>query len=316
VVADHIRAPGDRSGGVATTFSNESPRLWYGTSDAPAPVGVEAGRGGVSVVVGVRPASPNNAVVVRYRVDGGPVRLVRAILNRTDYERGVQYFRAVFPDFWSGSVVEYLPLLTVAGRQIGGLSTSPPFPSSFRLGARPVLPVAPSPDGGHRPLPGSPASPRLPFILDYLATATVPVRTAPEIVGPTPEGLIINWYPAPGGVFVGPKIRATVGVDGEHGMALRPDGVGIIGVRAMVTTDDGALVSVIYSGVLDLGKDAFQRAASGDLAHLPWPGRVQIATRLLTAHPKYQWLNRLQCLGVGELRAAELIFTYDLYAVR
>ena len=37
---------------------------------------------------------------------------------------------------------------------------------------------------------------------------------------------------------------------------------------------------------------------------------------LLTADPKYRWLNRLHCLGVGEVRIPEYFYTYDMYAVR
>ena len=53
-------------------------------------------------------------------------------------------------------------------------------------------------------------------------------------------------------------------------MTLRPDGVGILGVRVTLTTDDGALISTSYSGVLDLGDHAFQSVLKGDFA----PGDV------------------------------------------
>ena len=38
--------------------------------------------------------------------------------------------------------------------------------------------------------------------------------------------------------------------------------------------------------------------------------------RYLTAYPDYQWLNRLQCLGIGEFDVQNLKVSYDLYAVR
>ena len=49
-----------------------------------------------------------------------------------------------------------------------------------------------------------------------------------------------------------------------------------------------------------------------------WPVRAPTRTtpRLHTAHPSYRWLNRLQCMGIGEVRMTELTYTYDLYALR
>jgi hypothetical protein len=301
---------------VATHLANEGPRLWYGTPDAPAPDGVEEGRSGVSVVIGVKPARPGNAVSVRYRVDGGQVQRRRARLTRTDFERGIQYFRADFPPFWSGKLVEYLPMLTVAGRPVGDPALASTFPSSFRLGARPVEVVSTRPANGRISVSAPQPTARFPFTMDYLATAAVPLRTSPEVIGPTPEGFKLNWYPVPGGVFVGPAFRATVGIEGEHNMVFRPDGVGVISVRVTVETDDGALLSVSYSGLLELGEPAFRQVLSGDFAHLPASISVRTAPRVLTTHPKYLWLNHLQYVGVGELRLVELIYTYDLYAVR
>ncbi len=32
-----------------------------------------------------------------------------------------------------------------------------------------------------------------------------------------------------------------------------------------------------------------------------------------TAHPAYAWLNRLQCLGIGEVDLSKNRVTYDVY---
>src|SRR5688572_11170595 len=114
-------------------LTNDGLTLWYATDDAPAPDGGEESRSGVSMTVAAQPASPGNAVAIRYRVDGGPERDVRAVLSRTDFARNTQYFRATFPDFWSGERVDYVPILSCAGRRVPDPTTGVRLPTSFRL---------------------------------------------------------------------------------------------------------------------------------------------------------------------------------------
>ena len=98
-------------------LAHDGLELWYGTPDAPAPDGTTEHRQGVSVTVGVRPANPSNAVSVRYRVDGRGVETVSAPLLANDFQKRTQYFRAVFPTFWRGETVEYVPVVSCEGRR-------------------------------------------------------------------------------------------------------------------------------------------------------------------------------------------------------
>ena len=43
---------------------------------------------------------------------------------------------------------------------------------------------------------------------------------------------------------------------------------------------------------------------------------LRVVPRVQTAHPDFQWLNRLQLLGIGEVNTEDLIVSYDVYAVR
>ena len=43
---------------------------------------------------------------------------------------------------------------------------------------------------------------------------------------------------------------------------------------------------------------------------------LRVVPRVRTAHPDFQWLNRLQLLGIGEVNTEDLILSYDVYAVR
>lgn len=100
---------------------------------------------------------------------------------------------------------------------------------------------------------------------------------------------------------------------GGDWITVRSDGVGILNVRITVETHDNALIYLCYSGGADLGPDGYQNFGRGEL---PPKRSIQAVMRTQTAHPAYQWLNRLQCLNIGEVDAARLVVRYDVYAVR
>jgi hypothetical protein len=281
--------------------------FWYGTPDAPAPDGTTESRQGVAVTVGVRPSNPSNAVSVRYRVDGRGVQMVSAPLVKNDFERGTQYFRATFPTFWSGETVEYLPVVSAEGRRAPDPGTARTFPSSFTLSATSPVSLV---DRAPASRPTSPAvyAPRL----EHLVHVRVPLAREPELIGETPAGFVINWAPA-SGTLDGPAFRAAVIAGGKHQTIVRPDGVGLLSVTVTVRTHDGALIALDYSGTVDYGQDWAARLADGR-----WPSVLPVRSyiRLLTSHPTYRWLNRLDCLGVGEVRPTERLYTYDMYALR
>jgi hypothetical protein len=149
---------------------------------------------------------------------------------------------------------------------------------------------------------------RLEHILSYTGTLASP----PEIIGPLPDGIRVNFYSS-GGEVIGPRVRGTVRPVGGDWMTVRTDGVALQNVRTTFETDDGALVLVTYQGAIDLGDDGYDAFLRGEL-----PSVVQLRTspRFMTTHPAYVWLNRLHCFGVGEYRSSTNRAQYDVYAVR
>jgi hypothetical protein len=280
--------------------------LWYATPDAPAPDGSTEARDRVSVTVGVRPASAENAVKVRYRVDGRGVQTLSAPLVANDFPARTQYFKATFPTFWSGETVEYVPIVSCAGRRAPDPSTASSFPSMFRLSTAPVA--------MREPVLRQPAElrPVFPVTLDFLVHVRVPLTKVPQIIGQTPAGFVVNWPPV-GGTLDGPAFHATVIPGGEHQAIVRTDGMAILTSSVTVQTDDRALILLRHTGTVDYGRDWADWLRTGR-----WPATLPVRKeiRILTAHPKYTWLNRLQCLGVGEVRPAESFYTYDMYALR
>ncbi len=148
---------------------------------------------------------------------------------------------------------------------------------------------------------------RLEHILSYSATLK-----APEVIGPLPEGIRANFYVTKGDVQ-GPKVKGQVLPVGGDWLTIRTDGVGILDVRATFQTHDGALIYTAYSGVTDIGEDGYQKFLRQEL---PPFLSLRIVPRYHTAHPEYLWLNRIQCLGIGQIDRARMEVSYDVYAVR
>jgi hypothetical protein len=289
------------------TFAHDGLELWYGTPDAPAPDETTEQRHGVSVTVGVRPAHPSNAVSVRYRVDGRSVEMVTAPLVATDFHKRTQYFRAAFPTFWSGETVEYLPVLSCEGRRAPDAATEGTVSSSFRLRAwSAVSPLSMNAARDKEPRVAFPAR------LEHLAHVRVPLAREPEVIGETPAGFVVNWYPV-SGTLEGPGLRASVIPGGEHQTVVRPDGIGVLSASVSIKTHDGALIALRHSGTTDFGEDWAAWLSRGK-----WPPSLPVRTsiRLLTSAETYRWLNRLHCLSVGAVRPGERLYSYDLYAVR
>jgi hypothetical protein len=289
-------------------LAHDGLEMWYATPDAPAPDGTTEQREGVSVMVGVRPANPSNAVSVRYRVDGRAIEAVSAPLVANDFPERTQYFRATFPTFWYGETVEYLPVLSCEGRRAPDPATASTFPTAFRLSEASAA-LQP-----RRPVE-SPFEFRAAFLarLEHLVSVRVSLEREPEFIGETPAGFVIKWAPV-SGTLDGPAFHATVipRPGGEHETIVRTDGIGILSASVSIKTHDQVLIAIHHSGIVDFGENWSGRTP------LRWPSALPVRTyiRLLTADPKYRWLNRLYCLSVGEVRPAEQLFAYDMYAVR
>ncbi|MGH7434863.1 MAG: DUF3237 domain-containing protein [Polyangiaceae bacterium] len=289
-------------------LAHEGLSLWYGTPDAPAPLGEVVPRDQASLVVGASPPNPTNAVEVRYRVDGGFVRAVRGREIRSPAGRRAQYFAVEFPTFWTGQVVEYCPVLTCGGRQVPAPPADKRFPAKFRLPG-PGAPVAAAErvaNGGESPAGVQRFAPNLTFL------AAMRVKfTAPQIIGETPEGVHLNYY-GKEGAFAGPKVSGRLLSGAADHLYIRPDGVGVIRVRATLETDDGAVIDTEYTGSLELGRDGYEKAVLGRLPRLL---PLAICPRFLTGHAAYQWMNRLQCLAVGVVNLSISEMNYDLFSV-
>jgi Protein of unknown function (DUF3237) len=151
---------------------------------------------------------------------------------------------------------------------------------------------------------------KLELILSF--TGLGKIETPPEVIGPLPEGLRVNFYNA-GREVTGPSVLGKVRPVGGDWVTVRRDGVAVLDARITFETQDGAPILVTYPGIVDFGADGYEKFTRGDL-----PAVVPIRTspRFWTSHPAYLWMNRLHCIGVGEYRPAQRETRYDVYAVR
>lgn len=149
---------------------------------------------------------------------------------------------------------------------------------------------------------------KLEHLFNYNATLT-----DPEVIGPVADGIRLNFY-VTGGKVKGPKVEGKLRGVGADWFTVKNDGVGMLDVRTTIETHDGALIYVTYSGILDLGKDGYKKILQGNM---PESGAaIRTSPRCQTAHPDYEWLNRLHCLGIGQAFIERNEVIYDVYAVR
>jgi hypothetical protein len=139
----------------------------------------------------------------------------------------------------------------------------------------------------------------MPLELIPLGTMTAALRK-PQMLRGTPVGDRLI-YEVESGSIDGDRLRGKLkGQSAADWLVASPDGTGTLDVRALVETDDGALVFLRYTGRVNL--------AQGQAAPL-------YATPLFeTGDERYRWLNTVQGVGKGAMRGN--ILTYELYELR
>jgi hypothetical protein len=111
----------------------------------------------------------------------------------------------------------------------------------------------------------------------------------------------------------GPRLNGKVLPVGADWLTIRSDGVGVLDVRTTIETHDGALIYLSCIAFADAGEEGYTKFIEGNLpARVPFRG----APRFLTSHPDYLWLNRIQCVNVGEVDLNSWVVGYDLYTFR
>jgi len=144
----------------------------------------------------------------------------------------------------------------------------------------------------------------------FLGTLTAMLRK--EVVGVMPDSFRLNWHVIEG-AFVGPGVEATILPGATDWSRIRKDGVGTVNVQATLETRTGARIYARYGGLFDLGPDGYARALRDDFDPFP---TVVVTPVYTTADAQFEWLNRVQCIGVGRMDMSILRLEFDVYVVR
>ena len=224
---------------------------------------------------------------------------------------------------WRGGIVRYRPAAAAGRRRSRVYANSVLLGPGSRPAPRPAYhftPLMQTPASGsdhRRRVAGRTSVPahtaRFAFEPEFLFRVTAPIEPDANPVGETPEGLRMMFAIGRGGNVDGPALTGEILHRGGDWMRIRPDGVGIAAIDALIKPVDGGVVLTEYSGIVDFGPDGYRMLAAGGG---PKRAPIRLAPRYLTAEPHLRWLNRLQCFAVGEVNLERYLVEYDLYAMR
>ena len=149
-------------------------------------------------------------------------------------------------------------------------------------------------------------------ITDSLPPALRELRTRPllairlDVRGPMPviavPGAGRRIGVVTGGSFDGERLSGTVMDGGSDWQTLKADGSVALDVRLVLKTSDGAIVAMTYRGVRHGAPEVIARVDRGEVVD---PSEIYFRSivQFETAEPRYDWLNHLVAVGVGQRRA-------------
>ena len=141
----------------------------------------------------------------------------------------------------------------------------------------------------------------------HLTTLTLTVDFAAVVpLGAGPAGHR-GIAPVTGGSFAGERLSGTV-APGHDWFVTRADGVLVIDVRLMLTTDDGAMIYLTYQGRMTGKGDAMPRFRKGEQL-APEDYSLTIVAKFECGDPRYVWLNDAIVVGVGEQGRGGPVYT-------
>ncbi len=116
-------------------------------------------------------------------------------------------------------------------------------------------------------------------------------------IGPMPLGNR-GIFPVRGGRFEGDRLTGTV-LPGADWVLFRTDGSMVIDVRLALQTDDGALISMAYTG-LAVARTPEAAAANARREPVDYADMyIRTTPRFETSDPRYDWMNRIIAVANG-----------------
>lgn len=266
----------------------------------------DASRQGQRVLVEAGPISPANVLKVIYSVDGGPERLVRGWCVGKDPETGMQAFAADLPAVPAGQSLRWRPVLTQGTRVVD------PGPRADAPEERGIVPLPETSVPKQAAEAEDVSKPLFPLHLEYLFRIFAPFDHKTYSLGKTPDGMPMRFSLVAGGVVRGPAMNGEILDAGGDWMRVREDGIGVVDVHALIRPDTGGMLMTYYSGIADFGPDGFARMQAGNPPDIV---PVRLTPQYLTSDAKWAWLNRVQCIAIGEVNMPNRMLQYDEYVM-
>lgn len=145
---------------------------------------------------------------------------------------------------------------------------------------------------------------------------TLRAELAPrEDAGPGPIGSR-SFNAVVRGTFEGPKLRGQVLPGSADWMLVRPDGSMLMDARAVLKTDDGAVIHMSYGGRIVIPPELMGEVRDPARREAIDPARYYLRTQptFETGAGPYAWLNNVVAVGRGFLLAGGI--GYDVFEVR
>jgi uncharacterized protein DUF3237 len=120
---------------------------------------------------------------------------------------------------------------------------------------------------------------------------------------------------ANGGEFAGARLRGALMPGSADWMLIRKDNSMVIDARAILQTDDGAIIHMTYAGRAIFPTDLLAEVRDPARRHLIDPARYYMRTAPLfeTGAQAYAWLNDIVCVATGRLTEQGL--DYEVFQV-
>ncbi len=129
--------------------------------------------------------------------------------------------------------------------------------------------------------------------------------------------MVINVKPTEGWAK-GPKISGTFQAPGADWLRVMPSGALRLDVRAVLNTDDGALIYVTYNGIIQHSPESAEKMSRGEVLTANDIPYFVTAPTFQTSSPTYAWLNSVQAVGkMVEIKLGDGGYVrYDTFIVR
>jgi Protein of unknown function (DUF3237) len=151
----------------------------------------------------------------------------------------------------------------------------------------------------------------LPEVLKTLRTRPLFVMhldvSSLQIVGATP-GAFRRIGVVSGGLFEGERLSGKVLDGGSDWQTVRSDGATTLDVRLVLKTADDAMIGMTYRGIRHGPADILARIDKGEAVD-PASYYFRINPLFETATAKYDWINRIAAVGIGQRRADGPIYS-------